>query len=144
MRRTLRSPGRLLRRAIATADRGFDALYHWSGNPIYQSGALTVAFLVLLLVTGTYLLFVYRIGSPYESVARVTADPWLGRWMRSLHRFTADAAVVDPAPAIVSYAWSFGDGTTETTTTATTSHTYDSADRLVDTGKSVDLAGWRE
>jgi PKD repeat protein len=27
-------------------------------------------------------------------------------------RFTADAAVVDPAPAIVSYAWSFGDGTT--------------------------------
>jgi PKD repeat protein len=26
-------------------------------------------------------------------------------------RFTADAAVVDPAPAIVSYAWSFGDGT---------------------------------
>jgi lipoprotein-anchoring transpeptidase ErfK/SrfK len=27
-------------------------------------------------------------------------------------RFTADAAVVDPAPAIASYAWSFGDGTT--------------------------------
>jgi PKD repeat protein len=27
-------------------------------------------------------------------------------------RFTADAAVVEPAPAIVSYAWSFGDGTT--------------------------------
>jgi PKD repeat protein len=27
-------------------------------------------------------------------------------------RFAADAAVVDPAPAIVSYAWSFGDGTT--------------------------------
>lgn len=27
-------------------------------------------------------------------------------------RFTADAAVVDPAPAIVSYVWSFGDGTT--------------------------------
>ena len=26
-------------------------------------------------------------------------------------RFTADAALVDPAPAIVSYAWSFGDGT---------------------------------
>lgn len=94
MRRTLRSPGRLLRRAIATADRGFDALYNWSGNPIYQSGALTVAFLVVLLVTGTYLLFVYRIGSPYESVARVTADPWLGRWIRSLHRFTADAAVI--------------------------------------------------
>jgi len=27
-------------------------------------------------------------------------------------RFIADAAVVDPAPAIASYAWSFGDGTT--------------------------------
>jgi PKD repeat protein len=27
-------------------------------------------------------------------------------------RFSADAAVVDPAPAIVSYGWSFGDGTT--------------------------------
>ncbi len=97
MRRPLRSPGRLLRRAIAAADSGFDALYNWSGNPIYQSGALTVAFLVVLLVTGTYLLFVYRIGSPYESVARVAADPWLGRWIRSLHRFTADAAVLAAA-----------------------------------------------
>jgi PKD repeat protein len=27
-------------------------------------------------------------------------------------RFAADAAVVDPAPAVVSYVWSFGDGTT--------------------------------
>ncbi|HEY9514712.1 MAG TPA: hydrogenase iron-sulfur subunit [Gemmatimonadaceae bacterium] len=97
MGRPLRYLERALRRGIGAADAACNALYHWSGNPIYQSGTLTVAFLVVLLVTGTYLLFFYRIGAPYDSVARLTADPWIGRWVRSLHRFAADAAVVAAA-----------------------------------------------
>lgn len=97
MRRLLRYLERALRRGFGAADAAFNALYHWSGNPIYQSGALTVAFVLVLLVTGTYLLFFYRIGSPYASVAHLTADPWIGRWVRSLHRFSADAAVVTAA-----------------------------------------------
>lgn len=97
MRRLLRYLERAIRRGLGAADTTFNALYHWSGNPIYQSGALTIAFLIVLLVTGTYLLFFYRIGSPYASVAQLSADPWLGRWVRSLHRFAADAAVVAAA-----------------------------------------------
>ena len=50
--------------------------------------------LALMLVTGLYLLLFYRIGSPFESVARITGQQWSGRWIRSLHRYSADVAVV--------------------------------------------------
>jgi len=43
----------------------------------------------------------YRVGAPWQSVARLQADPWLGRWIRSLHRFASDAMVV----AVVLHAW---------------------------------------
>lgn len=69
-------------------------LYGWRLNPLYQSGSLVVLTLLIMLVTGLYLLLFYRIGSPAESVARVTAQPWAGRWIRSLHRYAADLAVV--------------------------------------------------
>jgi coenzyme F420-reducing hydrogenase delta subunit/Pyruvate/2-oxoacid:ferredoxin oxidoreductase delta subunit len=63
-------------------------------NPLYASGPITVGLLVVLLVTGVYLLLFYRIGSPYESVERMTGQAWTGRWIRSLHRYASDAAVV--------------------------------------------------
>jgi ferredoxin len=63
-------------------------------NPLYQSGTIAVPLLVVLLVTGVYLLLFYRIGAPYESVARITDQVWLGRWIRGLHRYASDAAVV--------------------------------------------------
>lgn len=94
MLRLPRASERALRHAFGAADAAVNALYGWRGNPIYQSGALAVAFLVVLVVTGTYLLFFYHISAPYDSVARLAADPWGGRWIRTLHRYTADAAVV--------------------------------------------------
>jgi len=75
-------------------DGALNRLYSWRYNPLYHSGALTVALMIILLVTGTYLLFFYRIGSPYDSVVRLQNQVWLGRWIRSLHRFASDAAVV--------------------------------------------------
>jgi ferredoxin len=87
----------LLDRADATVNR----LYGSRHNPLYHSGAVTVALMILLIVTGLYLLLFYRIGSPWESVGRITDQLWAGRWIRSLHRFAADAAVVT---AIV-HAW---------------------------------------
>lgn len=81
-------------RALARIDALANRLYGSQANPLYRSGATTVALLVLLLVTGVYLLLFYRVGAPYESVARITDQPWLGRWMRGMHRFAADAAVV--------------------------------------------------
>jgi coenzyme F420-reducing hydrogenase delta subunit/NAD-dependent dihydropyrimidine dehydrogenase PreA subunit len=68
-------------------------LYSSRFNPLYHSGALVVLLLIVLLVTGLYLLVFYRIGEPHASVARITDQAWLGRWIRSLHRYGSDAAV---------------------------------------------------
>lgn len=85
---------RLLGRALTRLDGWLDRLYGWKWNPLYQSGALVIVCLAVLLVTGLYLIFFYRIGSPYESMVRIDGQPWGGRWIRSLHRYAADAAVV--------------------------------------------------
>ncbi len=82
------------RRSLARLDAWFNALYTWRYNPLYHSGAVVVACLVALLVTGLYLLLFYRIGAPYDSVARITGQARTGRWIRTGHRYISDLAVV--------------------------------------------------
>jgi ferredoxin len=82
------------RAALARVDAAFNRLYSWRFNPLYHSGALVFASFVVLLLTGIYLLLFYRIGAPYESVARITNQVWAGRWIRSLHRYASDVAVL--------------------------------------------------
>ena len=94
MRRFMTLVQRAAGRLLARADAAMNRLYGWRFNPLYHSGAVVVALFLVLLVTGIYLLFVYRLGAPYASVAALTAQPWLGRWMRGLHRYASDAAVV--------------------------------------------------
>mgnify|MGYP001363854750 FL=1 len=79
---------------LGRADALFNALYTWRFNPLYHTGALVVASFLILAVTGVYLLLLYRIGAPYESVARLTAQPFAGRWIRTLHRYVSDLAIV--------------------------------------------------
>jgi ferredoxin len=50
--------------------------------------------LLVLIATGVYLLLWYRLGAPSASVARIAADPWLGSWMRSLHRYATDVFII--------------------------------------------------
>ena len=92
------APPRLAERAalglLAPIDAALDRLHGWRGNPLYQSGTIVVALLTVLIVTGLWLIFFYRVGAPYDSVARITADPWIGRWVRGVHRYASDAAVV--------------------------------------------------
>lgn len=88
---------RLLRRPLAAADAALNRLYGWQYNPLYQSGTIVVALLVVLIVTGIWLLLFYRVGAPWASVARITADPWTGAWVRGLHRYASDAALVAAA-----------------------------------------------
>ncbi len=83
-----------VRRTLAPVDAWFNRLYTWKHNPLYQSGTIAVAMLAIMLVTGLYLVIFYRIGTPYESVVRISEQAWAGRWMRSLHRYAADVAVV--------------------------------------------------
>lgn len=82
------------RRVLERADAWMNRLYGWRYNPLYHSGALVVALLLVVLVTGIYLLFFYRIGAPFASVMRISDQVWLGRWIRGLHRYASDAAVV--------------------------------------------------
>jgi quinol-cytochrome oxidoreductase complex cytochrome b subunit/coenzyme F420-reducing hydrogenase delta subunit len=87
----------IARRGFARADAAANRLYGWRYNPLYHSGALVLMLFVVLLVTGVYLLFVYHISEPYDSVARITRQAWLGRWMRGVHRYASDAAVLAAA-----------------------------------------------
>jgi len=89
---------RLLKRPFRRLLTGLDAvltrLYGWERNPIHQAGTVAVAMLLVLLGTGLYLVLYYRVGSPAASVARLAADPWLGGWMRTLHRYATDVFVI--------------------------------------------------
>ena len=66
-------------------------------NPLYQSGTIVAALYLVLIVTGLWLILFYRVGAPWESVARIAASPWTGNWVRSLHRYASDLAVVATA-----------------------------------------------
>jgi coenzyme F420-reducing hydrogenase delta subunit/Pyruvate/2-oxoacid:ferredoxin oxidoreductase delta subunit len=91
--RVLDSVLRWARRPLAAADAAMNRLYTWRFNPLYQTGTLVVLAFVVMLVSGLYLLLFYRIGSPYESVARIEAQVWTGQWLRAIHRYSADLAV---------------------------------------------------
>lgn len=81
-------------RALARVDAFANRVYTSRLNPLYHSGAIAIAMLLVLTVTGIYLLVFYRIGAPYESVQRISGQAWSGRWIRGLHRFASDAAVL--------------------------------------------------
>lgn len=85
---------RLAERALRAVDAGATRLYGWRYNPLHQSGTIAFAMLLVLIVTGLYLLVFYRVSAPWASVERLVNDPWLGRWIRSLHRFASDAMVI--------------------------------------------------
>jgi ferredoxin len=85
---------RALAATLEALDRVFDGIYSSAFNPLYRTGTLAALFLSIALVTGVYLLFVYEIARPYDSVRAVQQDVLLGRWLRALHRYASDAAVV--------------------------------------------------
>jgi len=89
-----RAPERLTLRLLTTVDAFCNRLYGWRYNPLYQSGTIVVALYLVLVVTGVWLTIFYRVGAPWESVARITANPWAGNWVRGLHRYASDLAVL--------------------------------------------------
>ena len=79
---------------LAAADALANRVYGSRYNPLYQSGTIAVALLLVLIVTGLWLVLFYRIAAPWESVARITGDRWTGSWVRGVHRYASAAAVV--------------------------------------------------
>ncbi len=98
-----------VRALLAWMDRLMNKVFGWRYNPLYQSGSLVVVSLVVMLLTGLYLLLFYRIGGPYASIERISAQAWSGSWIRALHRYAADVAVV---AAVVHAARMFAQGRT--------------------------------
>lgn len=94
MRVLERTLERAARRLLAALDAVATRVYGAAWNPIYQTGTVAVAMLLVLVGTGLVLVFFYRVGAPSASVARLAADPWLGRWMRGLHRYATDVFIV--------------------------------------------------
>lgn len=83
-----------LGRVLAKVDALFDRAYGSHFNPLYQSGTLATALLAVVIATGLYLLFFYRLSAPYESIVDISGQFLVGRWIRSLHRYASDAAMV--------------------------------------------------
>ena len=88
---------RAVRRCLAISDGAATRAYGYAWNPLFQSGTVAVGMLLVLIGTGVYLLLFYRLGAPSASVARMAADPWLGAWIRSLHRYASDLFVLAAA-----------------------------------------------
>jgi coenzyme F420-reducing hydrogenase delta subunit/Pyruvate/2-oxoacid:ferredoxin oxidoreductase delta subunit len=84
-------------RVLAAADSCANRLYTQRFNPLYQSGTIVVALYLVIAVTGLWLILFYRVGAPWESVARLTASPWTGNWVRGVHRYASDLAVIATA-----------------------------------------------
>lgn len=85
---------RLTRRTLRAADAAVHRLADWQHNPLHQSGTIAAYLLTVLTVTGLYLILFYRVGAPAASVQRIADDPWIGSWMRSVHRYATDLFVV--------------------------------------------------
>jgi len=79
---------------LGFSDRLLNRLFTSDYNPFYRSGTLAVAFLIIATVTGVLLLFVYRVGTPYESVAFLQEHPLLIGWLRSMHRYSSDLMLI--------------------------------------------------
>jgi ferredoxin/coenzyme F420-reducing hydrogenase delta subunit len=88
------APVKLLAKLIEKINRFFDWIYHSNYNPLYRSGTLIVGLFSILLVTGLYLILFYDVGDPYRSVADIEKNVPLGSWVRALHRYATDAAMV--------------------------------------------------
>jgi ferredoxin len=82
-----------LEKRLRVIDGLFNRIYSSQWNPLYKSGTLAVTFLAATLVTGIYLFILYKVADPYGSVERLDAT-WLGSLMRSIHRYSADLAMV--------------------------------------------------
>ncbi|MBI2570440.1 MAG: hydrogenase iron-sulfur subunit [Candidatus Schekmanbacteria bacterium] len=81
-------------RAIRAVEAVFDRIYGSPLNPLYQSGVTAVLLLAIMTVTGLYMFLFYSVSQPYSAVLTLDAQWWGGRWIRALHRYSADAALL--------------------------------------------------
>lgn len=87
-------PVAVLDRVVSVLDTFFNRVYSSALNPLHQSGTLAILSFLVLIATGLYLFLFYSVGSPYESVARIEHELPGGSWVRALHTYAADLAII--------------------------------------------------
>ena len=85
----------LLERGFLYLDRVLGRVLPEPLNPFLHTGAITLTTLLVATVTGVVLLVWYRpsVHLAYGSVAGMAASPYTAQLLRSLHRYSSDAAV---------------------------------------------------
>ncbi|MBL0090489.1 MAG: hydrogenase iron-sulfur subunit [Ideonella sp.] len=79
------------------ADRVFDAAFGSALNPLRHLGSLGFLCFWLLALSGIYLYVVIDTSADgaWRSIEQLAHQPWyVGGWLRSLHRYAADAFVI--------------------------------------------------
>ena len=92
---------RHLRHLTDPVEQLFDRIYSSKWNPFFQSGSLAVLFFMVSLATGLLLFLWYHISDPHASVTALQQTVPGGRWLRSVHRYSADLAVISIAAHLV-------------------------------------------
>ena len=86
-----------LQRAWLALERALDRIFPAGGNPLAHLGALACLLFAALLVSGIYLYVAFdtSVGGAWASIDALSrAQPLAGGWLRSLHRYAADAFVL--------------------------------------------------
>lgn len=84
----------ILDRVVAALDNAGDRLWSSRLNPMHQSGTIAIASFTVLVATGIYLFLFYSIDMPYQSVMRIDREIPGGSWVRTLHTYAGDLALV--------------------------------------------------
>lgn len=85
---------RQLRLLTDPFERLLDRIFGSRWNPFFQSGNLAVLFFLVSLASGLLLFLCYHIADPHGSVLAIHETVPGGRFLRSLHRYSADLALV--------------------------------------------------
>ena len=86
-----------LQRAWLALARALDRIFPAGGNPLAHLGALACLLFAALLVSGIYLYVAFdtSVGGAWASIDTLSRQqPLAGGWLRSLHRYAADAFVL--------------------------------------------------
>lgn len=70
-------------------DELFDRVFSSRWNPFYRTGTIAISLLLILVATGFYLLFVYQLAAPYESMQAISKNQ-VHQLIRSIHRYSSD------------------------------------------------------
>ncbi|MDQ7037975.1 MAG: cytochrome b N-terminal domain-containing protein [Aquificota bacterium] len=82
-------------RLIQRISHFLSGLYSSRLNPIYYLGAITVFLLILDVLSGIYLFFLYEVDpkEAYESVEGISSS-FIGSLMRGVHRYSSDSLIL--------------------------------------------------